>query len=743
MSTTISGTFGSGITLSPADYSNNVTIVGQLDVSQGDAIVLPSPWTIAVDGALQAGSGNGVLFDDGGVLDNRGTISASNNAVVSTSGMPFDFINETGAMLVGDGTSAVMRLSGNVIGSSFSNLGTIEAVQGGIGLELGAANATNMSAGLIQGGSAGVVLGNVTTFVNNGTVTGKAGIIVPFEQNYVTIVEAGSVSASSGDAISFASSPYSAVTDELIMMPGASIDGLALGGDVANLDFAGTVVGTIADLGQKFLQFRTISISSGADWEFSGTSQFDAFFQDDGNLQVKSGDALAFDAVVSGSGVIDLAGGAVTFAESVASGITVDFSGPESTLLLDQAHPFLGTIAGFSGGDTIDVTGFGISQQVTGTLAGDVLTLNDGMAPISITFSTPPGSIAVVPIGGTYPKTYEIVVPCFRSGTRLLTPQGMRSVETLRAGDAVITRSGDVRPIIWCGERRVNCRHHPHPETVLPILVEQGSFGMGLPCRDLYLSPDHALWIEDSLVEVKNLVNGVSIRQVDVETVTYHHIELAVHDVVLAEMLPAETYLDCGNRTQFADVTASTSLPVEFASAYRDPIRSCAPLLGGGVKLARIRARLLERIAHIGIHARPGAFSVSANGEVLTSIPCGEGRWCVRLPRAVRVVELESTSSRPAELEPTSTDQRQLGVAVRDLILDGQPVDLRGARLLTGFHEPEQGPTGCFRWTNGAARIDVAGAGELVFTVQAVAPVWALAKPTSSSASREVSASHW
>jgi hypothetical protein len=34
---------------------------------------------------------------------------------------------------------------------------------------------------------------------------------------------------------------------------------------------------------------------------------------------------------------------------------------------------------------------------------------------------------------------------------------------------------------------------------------------------------------------------------------TYHHVELAAHDVILAEGLPCESYLDTGNRAAFAE----------------------------------------------------------------------------------------------------------------------------------------------------------------------------------------------
>jgi hypothetical protein len=50
------------------------------------------------------------------------------------------------------------------------------------------------------------------------------------------------------------------------------------------------------------------------------------------------------------------------------------------------------------------------------------------------------------------------------------------------------------------------------------------------------------------LVPAGLLVNGMSIRPEVVAEVTYHHVELPQHDVLLAEGAACESYLDVGNR---------------------------------------------------------------------------------------------------------------------------------------------------------------------------------------------------
>ena len=47
----------------------------------------------------------------------------------------------------------------------------------------------------------------------------------------------------------------------------------------------------------------------------------------------------------------------------------------------------------------------------------------------------------------------------------------------------------------------------------------------------------------DVLIPVKYLIDGNSVFQVPVNEVTYYHVELPQHSVLLAEGLPVESYL--------------------------------------------------------------------------------------------------------------------------------------------------------------------------------------------------------
>ncbi len=143
----------------------------------------------------------------------------------------------------------------------------------------------------------------------------------------------------------------------------------------------------------------------------------------------------------------------------------------------------------------------------------------------------------------------------------------------------------------WLGHRQVDCRRHPKPADVWPIRVQAHAFADGQPHRDLLLSPDHAVFVDGVLIPVRYLVNGATVAQERRDAVTYWHVELARHDVILAEGMPCESYLDTGNRDAFANGGGAVRLHAEFGRRTWDA-DGCAPLVVAGPRLAQARERL-------------------------------------------------------------------------------------------------------------------------------------------------------
>ena len=252
--------------------------------------------------------------------------------------------------------------------------------------------------------------------------------------------------------------------------------------------------------------------------------------------------------------------------------------------------------------------GFGIQWKASlssadiasgGTLAGFSFTSTDTPSEIggnSVFFPSTPVLTSFVYSGVPFSDPgfqFTVAVACFREGTRILARRGYVAVEDLTPCDAVMTRDGTARAIEWIGHRSIDCRQHPSPRLVWPVWIAKDAFGSGMPARDLYLSPDHAVYLDGVLVPAKHVVNGKTIAQVPVDEVRYFHVALNRHDVLFAEALPVESYLDTG-QALFGEADVPALHPDLVARVWEAD--GYAPLIMAGPRLAAIRRNLAARI---------------------------------------------------------------------------------------------------------------------------------------------------
>lgn len=148
--------------------------------------------------------------------------------------------------------------------------------------------------------------------------------------------------------------------------------------------------------------------------------------------------------------------------------------------------------------------------------------------------------------------TFNTIPFCFLAGTRIATPGGAVAIETLKVGDPVLTPTGETRAVKWLFVQTV-CTLFADPLGVAPIRIRTGALGCALPARDLLVSADHALLLDGVLVQAGALVNGATItRERDLpERFAYYHVELGDHALILAEGVPAETFVDNAGRRAF------------------------------------------------------------------------------------------------------------------------------------------------------------------------------------------------
>ena len=310
--------------------------------------------------------------------------------------------------------------------------------------------------------------------------------------------------------------------------------------------------------------------------------------------------------VVGAGGEEDVAsGGVASFATAASGGIlAIEPDGSAyGTLIASGGKEIIdpGAVASLTTiavGGSIELYGlvFSGGQPV---LSGGVLTVTEGSGTDQITLSgSYPGAVftAAADTGGYGTVVTLDSVSCYGRGTRILTARGAVPVEALRLGDRVRAVLGQRdAPIVWIGRRAVDCAGDPRPGRVWPVRVAVGAFGPGRPAADLTLSPDHAVYVNGVLIPIRYLINGGSIAQTPVDRIEYWHFALPRHGVVLAEGLPAESFLDIRNGQDYAGHPA----PIQLAQG---PARiwdadGCAKLVVAGPELEAVRA-LVGR--HVG-----------------------------------------------------------------------------------------------------------------------------------------------
>jgi hypothetical protein len=263
---------------------------------------------------------------------------------------------------------------------------------------------------------------------------------------------------------------------------------------------------------------------------------------------------------------------------------------PAYTLQSGTANPFNGIDVGYwsspsfadidADGDLDLVVGelYGtLNYRNTGTATAPAYTLQSGTAnPFNGfdvgSFSSPSfadidgdGDLDLAVGDGDGRLNYVLNVVCFLAGTLIATPTGERPIETLQPGDLITTASGP-QPVKFIS-RTTHFAAILDREDLLPIRISRGAFGQLGPVRDLYVSPDHAILLEGHLLQASVLVNGTTITRTSLQhwrhqrdPIEYLNIELEQHQLITAEGLTVESFVDNLPRSDWDNYAAYLSL---------------------------------------------------------------------------------------------------------------------------------------------------------------------------------------
>jgi hypothetical protein len=244
------------------------------------------------------------------------------------------------------------------------------------------------------------------------------------------------------------------------------------------------------------------------------------------------------------------------------------------------------------GGDTLTLVSNGNGTYTLNDTHGGSYT-----STISTSVTLAPGATPADFTNSSGNYEWGAAPPCFCMGTLLATADGEIAVESLSAGMLLKTFSGEVLPVRWVGHREVSTRFGD-PLRTLPIRIMAGALADNLPTRDLLVSPDHALFLGGVLIQAGALVNGISILREEnmPERFAYYHVELASHELLLAEGAAAESFVDNVNRMNFNNWAEheilATAAPIAEMDLPRAKSHRQVP--------AAVRATLEARLALFG-----------------------------------------------------------------------------------------------------------------------------------------------
>lgn len=185
----------------------------------------------------------------------------------------------------------------------------------------------------------------------------------------------------------------------------------------------------------------------------------------------------------------------------------------------------------------------------------------------------------------------------FAKGTRISIHDGsLRTIETLTAGDKVITRDGGMQEIRWIGHQTVRA-----DSEFAPVIIKKGVLHNE---SDLILSPEHRLFIfqrqdqlgtgrAETLVRVRHPVNGKDVVRMDASFVDYYQILFDEHHIIYAEGIAAESMLF--NHQTKDSIPSSSNIGLDLhEQMYPDFLEAPENLLRRSDAIERLRKATLS-----------------------------------------------------------------------------------------------------------------------------------------------------
>lgn len=651
----------------------------------------------------------------------------------------------------------------NLSGATAARYGAFIAEGTGVGNNLIA----TASGGLLAYG--GTLSGATVADPDAGVFALKGGLVAGYQINSGGQIYAGNVSGTSAGAILTAkglkdlSGPgvisggtvraggtgyiLSGGTDEssvilgeqYVSSGGTTMNDMVSAGGIQNVFTGGSSVNTTVGQGGTLVAnsgaiISAPTISNGQVFLNQGAAQFGGVVLAQGHLVVSSGAIVSGASVGSGGTETVMSGGINSGGSVLANGTEIISSGGSAdnlsigsggSLILEAGALLTGTH--LTSGAVVDIDWMEYISGGTVHLNGNTLTVVQGNNTWTTTFSGPFNSSDYFILSKDSDGSTILTFICYLEGTMIRTAAGEKAVEDIRAGDKVATYEEGrevIKTVTWAGEKTARVRHDlPFDRAGYPVCIMADAIAPGVPNTDLFVTPEHCMYLNGKFVPARMLVNNRTIYyDVSANTYKYYHIETESHSVLWANGALSESYLNTGNRREFIQKGNVVRFTGDKALSWHED--AAATLSTACSDIKPIHEQLRERAVSMDVALREMNEDLTEDMDLHLVTPFGHrinvarstesGRFVFMIPADIDEVRIVSHASRPCDtIGPFVDDRRYLGVLVSNLELWTHLgcVNLNAVLKQEGLLGWNNVEDGSVRWTNGNALVKLAQTG--------------------------------
>ena len=149
----------------------------------------------------------------------------------------------------------------------------------------------------------------------------------------------------------------------------------------------------------------------------------------------------------------------------------------------------------------------------------------------------------------------QLRIVCFGPDVLIATDKGAVPSVNIEVGDLVLTADHGFQPVRWIGKRQVPAHELRKNPRLLPVKISQGALGNGLPKRDMVVSRQHRMVVNNEALQGLNVetevlvaaikltaLPGIDVSEAE-EQMSYVHFMFDQHEIVYAEGAKSESLL--------------------------------------------------------------------------------------------------------------------------------------------------------------------------------------------------------